>query len=96
MIHVLLFIPADDPHLRKWLVTLWVYCMRRRYKPEAIVHEWADVRRLMLQGVAQKVVVAVRDHAEWLEVVSEMPEQDEAADPPGARRVQRRRWAKDR
>lgn len=71
MTRALIFIPAADPDERRWMVVLWRYCLRRHYSPEAVVHQWCDVRRLMLEGVAQKVVVAVREHVDWLEVVSE-------------------------
>jgi hypothetical protein len=42
-----------------------------RYMPEAVVHEWCDVIKMLESGMADKVIVARRDHAEWLEVVSE-------------------------
>ena len=78
MLRALLFIPAGDPDMRKWMVALWAHCMRRKYKPEAVVHEWCDVRKLMDEGAAQKVVVARLDQVGWLDVVSENPEGDEA------------------
>jgi hypothetical protein len=78
MLRALLFIPAGDPDMRKWMVALWAHCMRRKYKPEAVVHEWCDVRKLMDEGAAHKVVVARLDHVGWLEVVSENSEGDEA------------------
>lgn len=67
----LLFIPAHDPDMRKWMVALWGYCARRMLQPEAVVHEWADVLKLWRPGM--RVVVARRDHADWLDVVSEDP-----------------------
>ena len=88
---VLLFIPAGDPDARKWMVKLWNHCTRRKYKPEAVVHEWADVRQLMLDGAAEMVVVARRAHVDWLEVASDRPESDAEPDPPGQRRVRRQR-----
>lgn len=83
----LIFIPLTDPHIRKWMVVCWTYCMRKRYKPSAVVHEWADVRRLMLTGEADKVVVAIPDHVDWLEVISEQP--DPATPPSSQQRTHR-------
>jgi len=78
MLRALLFIPAGDPDMRKWMVALWAHCMRRKYKPEAVVHEWCDVRKLMDEGAAHKVVVARLDQVGWLDVVSESSDGDEA------------------
>jgi len=72
---VLIFVPLDDPDTRRWMLMCWSHCARLRLKPVAVVHDWDDVRRLMLQGDACKVVVATRDHVgKWLEVVSEAHE----------------------
>lgn len=95
-IHVLLFIPPEDPEPRRWMVLLWQHCVRRNYKPAAVVHQWCDVIKMMAAGLADRVVVAKREHAQWLEVVTEDPERDGQSDPPGARRVQRQRWATGR
>lgn len=65
----LLFIPSHDPEMRKWMVALWGYCTRRMLHPEAVVHEWADVLKLWRPGM--RVVVARREHVDWLEVASE-------------------------
>jgi len=79
---VLLFIPPDDPPtLRKWMVILWRHCQRMRYMPEAVVHEWCDVIKMLESGMADKVIVARRDHADWLEVVSETPEPNGQSSP---------------
>jgi hypothetical protein len=80
MLRALLFIPAGDPDMRKWMVALWAHCMRRKYKPQAVVHQWCDVRKLMDEGAAHKVVVARLDQVGWLDVVSETPDR-----PPCAR-----------
>jgi hypothetical protein len=90
MHHALLFIPADDPNPRKWMVTLWTYCMRRCYEPAAVAHNWCDVLKLWQPGM--RVVVARRDHVDWLEVVSERPPEADAQGVPLAqRRVRRQR-----
>lgn len=89
MLRALLFIPAQDPDARRWMVALWAYCMRRHYKPEAVVHNWADVGKLMLDGVARKVVVARLDQVEWLDVVSEDRESRNASTPSSQRRTGR-------
>lgn len=78
MLRALLFIPAHDPELRRWLPVLWRYCLAHRYRPEAVVHDWCDVLKLWVPGM--RVVVARRDHASWLEVVSE-----ESGQPPNVR-----------
>lgn len=69
MLRALLFIPAHDPDMRRWMVVCWSYCVRRMMRPEAVVHEWADVFKLWAPGM--RVLVARRDHADWLDVVSE-------------------------
>jgi hypothetical protein len=86
MLRALLFIPAGDPDMRKWMVALWAHCMRRKYKPEAVVHEWCDVRKLMDEGVAQKVVVARLDQVGWLDVVSDQAVPDRPGPTPSSRR----------
>lgn len=72
----LLFIP-HDPDMRKWMVACWAYCTRRMLRPEAVAHDWADVLKLWRPGT--RVVVARLDQVDWLEVVSETP--DESASP---------------
>lgn len=93
MLRALLFIPAHDPELRRWLPILWRYCLDRSYHPEAVVHQWCDALTMLAQGLAQVVVVARREQVDlkWLEVVSEMPEPGAEDVPPGQRRVRRRR-----
>ena len=89
MLHALLFIPADDPDPRRWMVTLWTYCMRCHYQPQAVVHSWCDVIKMVQAGLAEVVVVARRDHLDpkrtpRIEVVSEQPEP--SAPTPSSRR----------
>lgn len=82
----LLYIP-HDPEMSRWMVASWGYCTRRMLTPEAVVHEWADVHKLWRPGT--RVVVARRDHCDWLDVVSE--ERDASASPD--QRRPRGTWA---
>lgn len=65
-----IFVPLDCD-TRRWTLTCWTYCLRSHLKPVAVAHCWADVQRMLLSGEARKVVVAMREHMDWLDVVSE-------------------------
>lgn len=96
MLRALLYIPAHDPDMRKWMPILWRYCLDRSYHPEAVVHQWCDALTMVAQGLAQVIVVARRDHLDKdrmprLEVVNEAPDADVESAPPGQRRVRRQR-----
>lgn len=69
---VLLYVPLGDCDQRKWMVMLWTHCASLSYKPEAVVHSWCDAFKLWTPNT--HLVVARRDHAPWLEIVSDPPE----------------------
>ena len=89
MLRALLYIPAHDPDARKWMTTLWTYCMRRHLEPDAVAHDWSDVLKLWTPQI--RVVVARRAHVDWLDVVNETRQPDAGDVPLAQRRVQRQR-----
>lgn len=72
MIHALIFVPGIDHHY--WVTACWQYCMRRGYTPQAVVHNWADVARMMLADPRMVLVIARRSHLTQVEVVTEQPD----------------------
>lgn len=68
----LIFLPLDDPDVRKWMLLAWAHCQRRRYNVVAVVHNWCDVMALLTPGM--RVVVASLAQVDWLEVVGEREE----------------------
>lgn len=84
MLNAIIFVPPDSAS-RPWLVIDAQYSDRKDYRVVAVASDWGAVWRMLADGDAQVVVIGRREHAPWLEVVTDQP----SADPPDTRRPRR-------
>lgn len=87
----IIFVPPG-PAGHGWLRICAEYCAHHGYEVVAVASDWADVVRMLQDGVAEVVVVGSRDHLPadrpWrIEAVAEQTH----GDPPEHRRPNRRR-----
>lgn len=79
----LIFVPLSEPNARYWVMACWSYCLRQGYNPIAVVHQWSDVTRLILEdGLLAVIVIGRRDHLDpkrepRLEVIAEEDGRDD-------------------
>lgn len=62
-LHAVILTPdGDEPRRRAWLAECLRHCVARGYQVVGTASEWRDAAVMMLDGRAQVIVAAERDH----------------------------------
>lgn len=85
-----IYLPTGLAASARWRDACAEYCQRRRYRIVAVVSEWRDLARMIVEGQAAVAVVGRRDHlprdrTPRLDVVTEQGQGDD----PTTRRPRR-------
>lgn len=89
-LQAVVFLPPGTPAAGQWTDACGEYVERRGYRLAAVCSAWADAIRMVINGLADVIVVGRRDHLPRdrkprVEIVTE-----ETADAPPTRRRPRR------